>query len=571
MTQGTDAGGARYDVVILGGGLAGLTLALQLKRERPATSVLVVEKREGDAPEAAFKVGESTVEVGGTYFAETLGLRDHIDADQLLKYGLRYFLPAGDNADITKRVEFAPTRKPTVDTFQLDRGRFENEVRARAQALGAEIKSPARVGEVELGDTHRVTYTPRDGDPETVEARWVVDASGRGSVLKRKLGLEKDCPHKINSAWFRLEGGLDLEDWGRDDPEWMGRMPEPGLRMYSTNHLLGEGYWIWLIPLASGPISIGVCADPRLHPFEQISTPDALVGWLREHEPQLAAAVEGRRDQFLDFLKVEHFAFDCERVYSPERWCLTGEAGTFPDALYSPGSDFIAYANNFICDLVTRDLDGEEVKDRAELFNLIYAQVFQFTLALYLDQYKTFASPQAILAKLTFDSYAYFSIVVPMVLNGKMTDFDFMPVVGGVMGRFAPTVGAMAQLFRDWAALDASPHEDHVFRVSEWQPHRERQAEMGQRYDDPTLKALLEGNVERVEALAVVLFHKAAQLLPNPPGEDVQVNPAAISLHPERWEADGLFASGGISVADAKEMFPGIESALWLDRAAAPA
>ena len=47
-----------YDVVILGGGLAGATLAIQLKQARPETSILVAEKRQHPVPEAAFKVGE---------------------------------------------------------------------------------------------------------------------------------------------------------------------------------------------------------------------------------------------------------------------------------------------------------------------------------------------------------------------------------------------------------------------------------------------------------------------------------------------------------------------------------
>src|SRR5207248_6230150 len=144
---------------------------------------------------------------------------------------------------------------------------------------------------------------------------------------KRQLGLSRDVSHTIHSAWFRLDGGLDIEQWGAHDEGWMARMAEPGLRMYSTNHLLGEGYWIWLIPLGSGPISIGVCADPRFHPWESMDTLEAALDWFDEHEPQLGAVIRERRDQIEDFLKIEDFAFSCERVSSPQRWGLTGEAG----------------------------------------------------------------------------------------------------------------------------------------------------------------------------------------------------------------------------------------------------
>lgn len=89
-----------YDVAILGGGLAGLTLARQIKRSRPETTIFVAEKNKYPVPEAAFKVGESTVEMGTNYLADVLGLKEHLDADQLPKAGLRFFFSTDDNRNI---------------------------------------------------------------------------------------------------------------------------------------------------------------------------------------------------------------------------------------------------------------------------------------------------------------------------------------------------------------------------------------------------------------------------------------------------------------------------------------
>ena len=63
-----------YDVAVLGGGLAGLSMGIQLMRERPGTRVLV-EKRAYSPPDAAFKVGEWSVENGAHYYREVIGSR----------------------------------------------------------------------------------------------------------------------------------------------------------------------------------------------------------------------------------------------------------------------------------------------------------------------------------------------------------------------------------------------------------------------------------------------------------------------------------------------------------------
>ena len=113
-----------YDVAILGGGQAGLTLALQLQQSRPATRILVIEKQAYPFPEAAHKVGESTVEIAAHYLRDTLGLKEHLQTQQLRKFGLRMFFSTQDNRDITHRVELGATVFPPLSTYQLDRGRL---------------------------------------------------------------------------------------------------------------------------------------------------------------------------------------------------------------------------------------------------------------------------------------------------------------------------------------------------------------------------------------------------------------------------------------------------------------
>jgi flavin-dependent dehydrogenase len=561
-----------YDVAILGGGLAGLTLALQLRRERPETTVFVAEKREGPAPEAAFKVGESTVELSCNYFGEIVGMKDHLEQDQIHKCGLRFFFAAGDNSDIADRVELGPPLYPPVPSYQLDRGRFENEAAARCLAAGVHLLDGARVEDVELGsDRHTVHFT-RGGEAHATAARWIVDASGRAALLKRKLGLEEENGHHVNSSWFRLAGGLDIEEWVGEDPEWFGRMTAPGLRRFSTNHLCDEGYWVWLIPLSSGPISIGIVADPRFHPWEKMDTLDGALAWLRDHEPQLAAALDGRRDQVEDFLKVENFSYGCKQVFSAERWCLTGEAGAFLDPFYSPGSDYIAIANTMIADLIVRDLDGEDVADRAAAHEDFYLRAYETHLKFYEGQYAFWGNPQVMAAKISANNILYWGANALLFFHRKLTDLEFLAEVRPDVDRIWTLSRRLEALFRQWHERDARSWRRGFVGVTDFRPLIQRHVELAAGFDDDTLKVKLAQNAELLEQVAVLVFHKAAESLgDDAPAEDVRINPYAIGLEPERWADDGLFDGSGLSVAEARNSPAGGIESCWMDAVAQPA
>ncbi len=555
-----DAPHGHYDVAILGGGLAGLTLALQLKRERPETRVLVTDKRSEPAPEAAFKVGESSVEIGAYYYREVVGMRDHLEKYQQRKLGLRFFLPAGDNSDITKRVEFCTPGHLDAFTHQIDRGRFENELFRRARKAGADAFRGWRVQDIEIGSDQHTIHMSQEDETCSVTAHWIVDASGRANILRRKLelGTGVDTGHYCNASWIRLAGGLDFEDW-TDDEEWLGRMPEKGLRIHSTSHLIQPGYWLWLIQLASGPISIGVCADPRFHDWEEINSFEAWMEWLKHNEPQLHAEIDSRREDVLDFLRVQDFSYGSTRFFSPDRWTLVGEAGGFLDALYSPGSDFIGFSNTFSAELIERELDGEDVTELTEFYNDFYLNLFNTTAHLYRDNYQLFGNPQVMIAKFVYDSSTYFTGIGNAFCHNRMRKPEDIEQLSEILSEAIQMIPVMQQLFRDWNAIDQRQFEGVSVLSRDMRPYIEAQADMAQPAEGDEVFERSRKNLKYLKALAVWIFHKAASNLPEPPDENRPINWLAISLHPERWEADGLYSDDGISLVQAREMLPGIE------------
>jgi len=567
-----------YDVAILGGGLAGLTLGHQLKQLRPETSIFIAEKHEFPVREAAFKVGESTQEISCHYFGDVLGFKEHLENEQIHKNGLRFWFTAGDNSELAERVERGPAGRLPVPTYQLDRGRFENFLAEQARARGIDLFGGARIQDVEIagdrhqitstdlfpggfdaalqvGDLHRITFTLA-GETVTTQARWVVDATGRSFTLKKRLGLLEDNGHVINSSWFRLAGGLDLEDWADpSDEEFFGRMAERGVRRLSTNHLCGQGYWIWLIQLSSGPISIGLCADPRFHPFEEFNTLEGLLDWFRRHEPPLAEAVEGRLDQVEDFLKVEDFSYGCKQVFSGgDRWALVGEAGAFLDPFYSPGSDFIAISNTLTTDLVTRSLSGEDVTARAKAHDELYLAAYRTHLTFYEGQYEFWHNPTVMNVKIGANNIHYWGCNALLFFKRKWQDVDFIARVRPDVERLWAITRRLEAMYRDWHALESREWRRALVSTAAFPAMFERHEDLERPFDDDALAARLAANADLMEAYAVLAFHRAAQNLGDlAPGEDERINPYAVSLDPDRWESDGLLNGAGLSLVEARQ------------------
>ena len=254
-----------HDVVIAGGGLAGLTLSMQIKDKSPDLDVVVLEQRTFPVPEKIAKVGESTVEIGSHYLSETLGLKNHFEKEHLRKYGLRCFF-GEKQSDFSKQDELGISDLFGIPTYQIDRGVLENKLHQEALSRGVQVLDGVSSSNLSLDKARQQIDIAFDGETKTLSSKWLIDAAGRQKLLKSELNLSKDNDHKGNAVWFRIDRQVILDDWSASD-DWKNRLVETGKRWLSTNHLMGPGYWIWIIPLGTGATSIGIVMDDQV--FEE--------------------------------------------------------------------------------------------------------------------------------------------------------------------------------------------------------------------------------------------------------------------------------------------------------------
>jgi len=537
-----------YDVVICGGGLAGATLARQLKLNLPDISVIVLDRLARPLPEATFKVGESTVEVGAFYLAETLQLRDYLEQYHCHKLGLRFFFGNSRNS-FEKRPEVGLSEFHLPHSYQIDRGKFENDLRRLNTENGVELLENCLVKDIKLAKGaqpfHRITYTKADNkSTQTLKARWIVDAMGRRRFLQKKLGLAQPNNKNFSAVWFRVDGRLDVSDFvSCMEEEWHNRVPNNN-RYYSTNHLCGEGYWIWMIPLSTEHTSIGIVTNEEVHPFKKYHTYERAQMWLKENEPILSSHLEQTKPK--DFKKMPRYSYSSGQVFSLNRWGCVGEAATFPDPFYSPGINMIGFGNSLITQMIALDLEDKLTQKKVEEANYFYlTQNDGLALTIH-NCYSCFSSEMVMATKLIWDTLTGWALSGPMMFNSIFLDPLLSAKIQRVAGPFIPLSYRVQQLFLDWAAksqgLLSFKFIDYL-AIPFVRELRERNLK-----SNKTEQELIDDHIsslEILEELAQVIFLLALEdTMPEILSKLSSIswlNAWAISLDVSKWESDGLF------------------------------
>ncbi len=417
-----------FDVVVVGGAYSGSATALLLKRAHPELRVAIIERK------AAFdrKVGESAIELGSWFMTRKLGLDRHLATRHLPKFGQRYWFQNERVKTLAEASELGNYYQSLLPSYHVDRAVLDEHVHSLAATAGVDVLRPARVVDVELEPGGISTLTVEgSGGCETVTTRWIVDATGRNAWLGRRLGHHQPMPeHPIRSVWARFRNLKDFDgDWlaSRDASRGSGRIGRCGVaasRGLSTNHLTGPGWWLWVIPLPGGDVSVGVVWDERIFDLPAGGSLGEQFDAFLSSFPAGRELVAGATRVEDDLHALKALPYRMTKV-ADDGWAAVGDAAGFIDPFYSPGLDWAALTVSKTVTLIGEALargpgGGASVETIARHNREFTVGFYRWFEALYLDKYYVIGDAELMEIALRVEvSLYYFGILTGPYRRGE--------------------------------------------------------------------------------------------------------------------------------------------------------
>ncbi len=298
------------DVLVIGGGPAGSTAAAMLARK--GLRVLMLEKD----VHPRFHIGESLLPAN-LPILERLGVLERVRALGVLKLGADF---PKEDGHVTFHFRRALGQTPGY-AFQVRRDQFDHALFEHARESGVDARDGCKVTSVAVGGIGAVTAEARVGDGRAfaVSARYLVDASGRDTVLGNALKLKRKNPKHQSAAIFAHFRGVERRA-GED---------QGNISIYRFEH-----GWAWFIPLPDGLMSIGCVCWPEYLKQRRGSAEAFLMQTLE----RMPGACERMRDAALEgeVRVTGNYSYACTRMAGPG-WVMAGDAWAFVDPVFSSG------------------------------------------------------------------------------------------------------------------------------------------------------------------------------------------------------------------------------------------
>jgi len=363
-------------VIIIGNGIVANMGALYFRKCLPKeVEVIIVGPEErGGLP----VVGESIIENTTNFLENELGLGEYLCENHSPKYGLTYYfkLEPDDPKDRTYSVHCnlrgplglkklnswkGGTRPPS---WLLNRSKFDDDIKEMVTAKDGIQRITGVVTNVDLnsGQKHVLNIDEENGEKTVITSDWIIDITGRKQLLAHKLNLSIKPKEQRDCFWFRV-ANFDRNLLKKIDA--LGPMPpEEGEdfhydRYDTTHHFMGNGNWIWMIPLKDEKyedlMSIGFVSRPDIFTGD-VKTIEDFIKQVEKTHPVVSDLVNSGNIVDTNLLKKYHYYVN--KVYSPDRWGIVGDAAFAPDPLFSNGLAFCTVQLEQLGELIRQDFDG---------------------------------------------------------------------------------------------------------------------------------------------------------------------------------------------------------------------
>jgi len=301
-----------FDAAIIGGGPAGSAAATLLAQS--GKRVLVLERDRFPR----FHIGESLLPFSLATL-DRLGVRDKIErAGFRPKHGAEVISGCGTRE---ARFYFNPDNPRLRGTaYQVTRSEFDKLLLDHAAESGAEVLEETPVTSIESHTTHMEVATPS----RNFSARYLIDASGRQSILAKKFDLRRPYPGLEKFAVFAHYENCSIPEG--IDGTLTGMVREPDR-------------WFWMIPLSPTRLSIGVVSDTPAFQQSGLKPEDYLEQRIR-NQPSVAERLAGA-ERVTKVYASGDYSYRMRHLHGP-RWLLAGDAAGFIDPIFSSGV-FLAF------------------------------------------------------------------------------------------------------------------------------------------------------------------------------------------------------------------------------------
>ncbi len=324
-------GSTMYDVAIIGGGPAGSTAAALLAQA--GRRVILFEREKFPR----FHIGESLLPFSMKAFTR-LGLHEKFSrAGFIKKYGGEIIGACSENG--TKFYFKDGYRSQTDHAYQVTRGDFDKVLLDHARESGAHVHEQTAVDGIDFSHDGIQLGVRSDGSFRSVRARYLVDASGRNSVLGRQFKIKKNYDHLQKLSIFAHYEGV----WRRD-----------GIDGTLTVLVRAVDRWFWLIPVTAERTSVGMVLDSETFRKSKVTAEDFLEQALAE-QPTIAKRMTNARRVTKVYLEAD-FSYRSARLYG-DRWLLTGDAAGFIDPIFSSGVFLAVFSGEKCADVLNEVLD----------------------------------------------------------------------------------------------------------------------------------------------------------------------------------------------------------------------